>query len=185
MQVIGADQIQTLDDLQQEAFIRRHFDLLRADLRFKKATIVTIIEANIAWVTASHLARLIAQYEPVIHLTEDRSKNNRIGVWMTHDHKITMRRDLCTLLDTERINFRDQLISADPEIKGTICNQLRAYRYEVKPVTDTFARERVTLTGKSSGSTDDLAITTQMVVTFSQIYFTNPESVVKIPVHYK
>lgn len=182
---MGADQIQTLDDLQQEMFIRRHLDLLRADERFKKSTIVTIIEANIAWVTASHLARLISQYEPAIHLTEDKSKNNRIGIWMTHDHKLTMRRDLCTLLDTERIQFRDQLISCDPEIKNVLCNQLRAYRYEVKAVTDTFARERVTLTGKGSGSNDDLAITTQMAVTFSQVYFASPDSVVRIPVNYK
>ena len=103
----------------------------------------------------------------------------------THDHKLTMRRDLCTLLDTERIQFRDQLISCDPDIKNAICNQLRAYRYEVKAVTDTFARERVTLTGKGSGSNDDLAITTQMAVTFSQVYFASPDSIVRIPNHYK
>ena len=172
--------MQTVDDLAQEAFLMDHFKMIRADPDFATTPIVTIIESNLAWVTASHIARVASMYSPIVHLIADQSKHNRVGVWMTNDIKETMKRDTFVLLDTERVHMSYEFVSNTPSTRANFANQLRNYKYEVKPAKDAFSKPKMIISGKGYNANDDLAIVFQMIIFWSQRYYENPKNVKSI-----
>jgi hypothetical protein len=108
---------------------------------------------------------------------DPRSKSNRVGVWMTNDIKEAMRRELFTLLDTERISFAHNFTSHSNGMKGLICAQLRNYKFELRPPKDAFAKPRMRLSGKSSNMSDDLCIVLQMLCFWGPVHYLHPRSV--------
>ena len=108
---------------------------------------------------------------------DQRAKSDRIGVWMTNDIKIAMQRNMFTLVDTGRIAFAEDFVSQSIGMKGVICTQMRNYKFEFKPPTDAFSRPRMTLSGKGTGSNDDLCIVLQMLAFWGPVYYQHPRSV--------
>ena len=152
----------TVDDLDQERLIKSHLSRLRACTELATAPIVTVIEANLAWVTvrarknprhvsrraapdaeaeagggrpqASYIARATSEFAPVVHMTSTQGADRarRPGVWMTSEIKQTMRRDTFTLLDTDRLTLWSGFVSGSPGMRGTLATQLRNYKFETK-----------------------------------------------------
>jgi hypothetical protein len=178
-QVVSADAMQTLDDQDQERFIREHFQAIRSIPRFSVTPIVTIIESNLSWIAASHIARMASEYSPILHFRGDQSRNKRVGVWMTNDIKEAMKRETYTLLDTDRIHFTHDFVSQSYTMRNDIATQLRNYKYELKPAKDAFSKPKIQMTGKGYGTSDDLAIVLQMLVLWPPAYYEHPNSVMK------
>jgi hypothetical protein len=127
---------------------------------------------------ASGIARIASSYAPICHLIGDqKSKSNRVGVWVTKDIKEAMRRDLFTLLDTERISFSHDFASHSNGMKGAIGAQLRNYKFEFKPPKDAFGKVRMVLSGKSNNMSDDLCLVLQMLCFWGPVYYQHPRSV--------
>jgi hypothetical protein len=115
-----------------------------------------------------------------MYLRGDQTKDRRIGVWLTNDLKETMKRETHALLDTNRMHFSSDFVSSDLGMKGTICNQLRNYKYELLPGKTVFSKPKMTMTGKSYNSSDDLCIVVQMLVLWPPVYYEHPNSVSRI-----
>ena len=129
-------------------------------------------------VQASYVARVCSEFRPIIHMKGDQTANgNRIGVWMTNDIKLGMRRDMYTLLDTRRVHLHRHFTSQSVGMRGVLCNQLRNYKIEVKPAKDAFSKPKLQFTGKSYNSSDDLCIVMQMLCFWPSTFFAHPNAV--------
>lgn len=127
-------------------------------------TLVGIIESNFGgYVLSTRIATLMQRYKAnVMQFSVDSKK--RPGVTTTKEGKERMRLSMQTLLRNRNVRFADTFKSQTPGMKQALVAQLRQYRYETKQAPDLFfGTNKTTLTGKSHGKNDDLAICTQML----------------------
>ena len=66
--------------------------------------------------------------------------------------------DLQRCLQTNKVRFVKGFKSKTTSIRDDICDQLRQYKYEVRPPRDEFGSYKTRLTGKAGGKNDDMAI---------------------------
>jgi hypothetical protein len=108
------------------------------------------------WVAASRVAAICNAYQPIRHLSGDRTGQNRVGVVTSHESKEGMRFALQQLLRTEKVQFTADFQSLTLGAKEEICSQLKAYRFVDKGSDTDVMPKRRALTGKGGGKNDDL-----------------------------
>ena len=161
--VISADTGVMESDEDQEVFITNHMLKLQEFPFLRTSKYVIIIERNFGGsILASRIFNICLTVNPKVHslkaLSQERIGNRRVGVCTTHMVKERSRIDLQRLLQTNNVRFLNNFKSRSTTTRDDICDQLRQYKYEIKPPRDEFGSYKTKLTGKAGGKNDDLAI---------------------------
>eukprot|EP00854_Cymbomonas_tetramitiformis_P006402 gene6402-7669_t len=148
-----------------------HAQRLR-DRMHATACIISIIEANYGgWVQASRVAQILQPYQPVRHLSADRSNLRRPGVLTSAESKERMRHELQRYLAENRVRMelREQGGTRVDDVQ-LLLKQLRQFEYVYKPGASRKHTEcRRVITGKLHGRNDDLAIA-MMLLAYWPLY---------------
>jgi hypothetical protein len=100
------------------------------------------------------------------------AQRERVGVLTTNETKHGMATMLNVFLREKRVHVMQNpsIISLDPKTALARLNeQLHVYGYQFKGGADTFAKDRVALSGKIGGMKDDVAIALQLGVYFTEL----------------
>ncbi|KAK3249308.1 hypothetical protein CYMTET_41253 [Cymbomonas tetramitiformis] len=170
--ILAVDTAPITSDLQLETELASHFNRLR--LMIPRSTIlVSIIEANYGgWVQASRIAHLIRVFGPVMHVSCDKThENKRPGIYTTWEIKERMRHELQRLLRERRICLATDVSTSRPGDVTEIAKQLKRCEYIYKPSSSTAAQERKRMiSGKVNGQNDDVAIALMLLAYWSAHY---------------
>eukprot|EP00854_Cymbomonas_tetramitiformis_P000169 gene169-303_t len=170
--ILAVDTAPVTSDLQLETEMASHFDRLRQ--RIPRSTIlVSIIEANYGgWVQASRIAHLLQLHGPVVHVSCDKTRENkRPGIYTTWEIKERMRHELQRLLRERRICLSADIVTSRPGDVTEMTKQLRRCEYIYKPVSSASVQERKRMiSGKVNGQNDDVAIALMLLAYWSAHY---------------
>eukprot|EP00854_Cymbomonas_tetramitiformis_P000604 gene603-1018_t len=172
LQILAVDTAPITSDIQLETELSSHFDRLRRSVP-RSTTLVTIIEANYGgWVQASRIAHLIQEYGPVMHVSCDKTQQNkRPGIYTTWEIKERMRHELQRLLRERRICLSKEVSTSRPGDVVEMTKQLKRCEYIYKPTSSAVAQERKRMiSGKLNGQNDDIAIALMLLAYWSAHY---------------
>jgi hypothetical protein len=148
--------------------VAEHIDILRKDLYRTLSKVKIFVERNLGF-EAEHHQRALGDI-PGVEFYVDH-KAGRVGVLTTNDTKHAMCTVLSTMLRERRVHIHPNLVSRDARaIKVRLREQLEIYSYQFKAALNTFAQDRIALSGKVGGMKDDLCICLQLGA-----YWTNVE----------
>eukprot|EP00854_Cymbomonas_tetramitiformis_P031637 gene31637-39856_t len=160
--------------MQLEAEIASHATRLRKHIP-RDTVLVSIIEANYGgWVQASRIAHLLENHGPALHITCDKTRENkRPGIYTTWEIKERMRHELQRLLREDRICLFSEVASTRVGDVAELAKQLKRceYVYKANTTSATVERKR-TITGKMNGQNDDMAIAL-MLLSYWSAHFIN------------
>ena len=167
--------------------IYEHLMRIRRSDRYRNATIVIYIEANMSWIEVDRVAQICSspQLGPVIIESSDTSSRNRLGVTTTEANKAAYVSGLMHILQDGKIQYASPLLSKDPDrAKRLLESQLRQFRRTVKTPRDTtFQQGRVSYTGKSARTQDDLAMVLMMAIYWGYLTRAKPEFIERMTVN--
>ena len=125
-----------------------------------------------SWVSADRLACILGddKYKPVHFECSDRNGAHKAGVWTDGKNKEQMVHLLNQSLAEHSLVFARTIIGAEPERdRVALIKQMEMYRKDVKEPFDLVrGKTRVSYSGKSPGVKDDLAMTLQICLYWSQ-----------------
>ena len=181
LNIIGADSGVMESDEDQENFVTNHILKLQEFTFLQRATYVFIIERNFGGsILASRIFNICLTVTPKVQsmlaLSQERIGSRKVGVCTSHMVKERARIDLQRLLQTDKIKFTREFKSRSTSSRDDICNQLRQYRYEVKPPKDEFGSFKTRLTGKAGGKNDDMAICVNLLAFWPLTVLNNDSS---------
>jgi hypothetical protein len=181
----------SLDDVKIDKMIIEHYYKLR--LANPDMAIIIFIEANMSWLGASHVKRILMPdvtdrddqlyYQQLMRLTKNRgldpvwvwnlnpTAKGAPGVITGEQQKVRGADDLATVLIQDNLRMAKEFVSADE--KGyyhALREQMQHYRKEIKtPADPIFGKTKIAYTGKSSGRKDDLVISLQLAILWSNV----------------
>lgn len=166
--LIGADTAIMESDEDQELFITNHILKLQEFSFLRTSKYIIIIERNYGGsILASRIFNICLTVKPKVHsmmaLSQEKIGNRKVGVCTSHQVKERARIDLQRLLQTNNVRFIKGFKSKTSSTRDDICDQLRQYKYEIKPPRDEFGSYRTKLTGKGGGKNDDLALSLNLL----------------------
>jgi hypothetical protein len=144
-----------------------HLTKLRSDSRYKNALIYVYIEANMSYIDANEVRKVLEQpqFYPVIVKSFDPTTEERAGVWTGPPEKQLYAMELKRALSDALLVYADNLITNDPGVKTEIKNQLEVFRRDVKITPQ--GKRTIEYTGKSSNRKDDMCLVLQMMLYWS------------------
>lgn len=158
-----------------EERIHGHFQNIRNTKLTANSVIVLIMEANSSWIDVDRVHNIAMQYEPIHVISKDSTGRGRKGVFLDKHLKQLYFEDL-------RRAFQKNLINVYRNVRGkeiekdikAMWKQVQVVRLEVDEKPDNpFKKARTTITGKSAGQQDDMAITLAMCVFWSRFLQTD------------
>lgn len=152
----------------QFQLVREHIERLRLDLYCSVSRVKIFVERNLGF-EAEHHYRALGDYPGVEFYMDEKAQ--RVGVMTTNETKHAMCAILSTMMRERRVHVRTPVISREPVANLVrLREQLEIYSYQFKAAQNTFATDKVALSGKVGGMKDDLCICLQLGV-----YWTNVE----------
>lgn len=154
-----------------------HIQNLRNVPQFAEAFIFVYIEANMSWLSADMVARILMQFDRVVVAQKDPSPQNRFGVWTGPSEKENYASGLQRVLVDDLLCFADVMIGANQEkdVKE-LMDQLAVYRKEIKAPTDLMhGSHKIAYGAKSHGRKDDLALALQICLYWMSLTRIDPE----------
>ncbi len=146
---------------------------------YRNALVVIYIEANMSWLDADRISELVTggSLEPVYVESRDSQPEHRPGVITTHAGKENYAAMLQMQLSTGNVRFARTMISQNLVAnKFKLVNQWQKYRRDIKTPNDlVHGKFTSSLSGKSAGSPDDLAMSSQIGLTFLCQTLVDPE----------
>lgn len=174
LQILAVDTAPITSDMQLEAEIASHATRVRKYVS-RQAVLVSIIEANYGgWVQASRIAHLLENHGPAMHITCDKTRENkRPGIYTTWEIKERMRHELQRMLRENRICLFSEVVSTRVGDVAELAKQLKRCEYVYKAsATSTAAERKRMITGKMNGQNDDMAIAL-MLLSYWSAHFIN------------
>jgi hypothetical protein len=161
--------VNTIDSNVIVDMLEKHLTRLREDARYQNAVIYVYIEANMSWVTANDIKKVVEQprFYPVIVRSYDTSPEQKPGVHTGQPEKEMYSRDLQRALGDGQLCYADRFISDDPNVKQELRSQMEVYRREVEVGPN--GKLKSNFTGKSNGRKDDLCMVVQMLLYWSRL----------------
>ena len=158
-QILGAEVLQTKDPYKTFELLKQHVQAVRSgDENFACSNVVIIIERNLGF-EAEHLFRECRDTIPNSSFLCEPGIE-RIGVLTTHARKIAYVSVMNNLLRETRI-FVDQEYWVDSGKNKTstmLLEQLSFFGFAFTRPENAFQKEKVAISGKSSGGKDDLCM---------------------------
>ena len=148
--------------------VREHIEKIRMNLYCTLSRVKIFVERNLGF-EAEHHYRALGDYPGVEFYKDDKAQ--RVGVLTTNETKHAMCAVLSTMMREKRVHVQTPVVSRDPV--GNLVRlreQLEIYSYQFKAAQNTFATDKIALSGKVGGMKDDLCICLQLGV-----YWTNVE----------
>jgi hypothetical protein len=138
-------------------------------MHWRNSKVIIYVERNLGH-EAEHHRHALKDF-PNVQFRVDLHRS-RVGVLTTNETKHGMATMLNVFLREKRIHVwkSPSIVSLDP--KGALARlneQLHVYGYQFKGGSDTFAKDRVALSGKIGGMKDDVAIALQLGVYFTEL----------------
>ena len=136
---------------------------------WRNSPVIIYVERNLGHEAEHH--RHALKDIPNVKFRVD-AQRSRVGVLTTNETKHGMATMLNVFLREKRVHVwkNPSIVSLDP--KGALARlneQLHVYGYQFKAGTDTFAKDRIALSGKIGGMKDDVAIALQLGVYFTEL----------------
>lgn len=171
-QIVGLDACDSGCDSVITSTLTAHVAKLRSLACFRSAVFYIYIESNMSWVGADRLACILQDdiYQPVHIECSDRSGKHKSGVWTDGPNKEQMVHLLNQSLAENSLVFARAITGSAPERdRIELIKQLEMYRKDVKEPLDLVrGTTRISYSGKSPGVKDDLAMTLQICLYWSQ-----------------
>lgn len=149
----------------------RHVQGLRDHPALGRAVIVLIIEANMSYIGADQVARLLQRTElrPIYVVSRDPSHKARPGVWTGENEKQLYALELERVLANNSLRRLQTLVHRDPAHANQkweqLVRQIGMFRRTVQnPLDEVFQKFRVAFSGKGGGNADDLVLALQMAL---------------------
>jgi len=135
--------------------------------QWRNSPVIIYVERNLGHEAEHH--RHALKDIPNVKFRID-AQRSRVGVLTTNETKHGMATMLNVFLREKRVHVwkNPLIVSLDP--KGALASTNNfVYGYQFKGGTDTFAKDRVALSGKIGGMKDDVAIALQLGVYFTEL----------------
>lgn len=146
---------------------------LRQLSQYKDALFVFYIEANMSFLSVSHLCNFFnqPQFGLVKIVSRDPKNMGRPGVWTGPQEKEIFARDLEQVMSDGKLSFADQMVSDNPEHnKVKLLAQLNFFSRIVIPPNDPSQHEnRIVYSGKGVGRRDDLCLALMLALTHGKM----------------
>lgn len=168
MQIVGVDHTRSHKPDEVDQMLLRHLIKIRQCSVYSRSAIVLIIEANLSWIVAEGVAKLLSrvEFQPVVVLSEDSTPRHRAGVWTGEYEKVVYIDTLRQYMNTGHVHWakEDEFISDRPvAVREELCKQMMAYRRERKePAQEGWNQAKTKIFGKAHGLQDDLMMALQM-----------------------
>jgi len=164
--LVSIDHCSIADITVVNEMIVEHVVRLRKIHVFSRSHIFVYTEANMSWVEADRVARLLINpnLQPIAIQSHDPQKKGRPGVITDESTKFGYVSLLRSLLQDTNILYAQQYTSADPnETKTAFEEQLRQFKRAIRPPADPEHNKfKVSYTGKGFAKKDDLAMAVMM-----------------------
>ena len=159
-QIIGADILQTKDPYKTFALLKEHVDFIRMhNPEHTASQVCIIVERNLGF-EAEHLYRECQNtIENSCYMYEPGAE--RIGVLTTHARKIAYVSVMNNMLRDNRIYAASTTTWVEHEknnSRSQLLDQLRFFGFSFSHTENAFQKEKMAISGKSSGGKDDLCM---------------------------
>ena len=126
------------------------------------------VERNLGF-EAAHHKRALGHIPGVTFYVD--AQYEQVGILTTNPIKHGMAQLVVLMLSEQRIHVRKPtIISREPEaMLLKLREQLEVYSYQFKSAKDTFATDRIAISGKVGGMRDDVAICLQLACYWTQL----------------
>ena len=156
------------DPRKQFALLEEHITGLRKLPGFHTSHITVFVERNLGF-EAHHHKRALGHLPGVTFYTDE--THDQVGIWTSNPIKHGMAQLVVLMLSEHRIHVRKTTImSRDaPAMLLKLREQMEVYSYQFKAAKDTFATDRIAISGKVGGMKDDIAICLQLACYWTQL----------------
>ena len=171
--ILGAESWKVVTDADLEEAVPKFVRSLREHFRMPQTlTLTSVIERNFGGTpVSSRIASLLARSgQSVRHFCPQAPK---VGVVTSASSKERMRIATTDALNDQRISFHESFCSSNTKTRQMLCDEMAAYRY-VQPAVDDILGKGRRLTGKTSSSSDDLAICLQIAIFWGGVCLSAP-----------
>lgn len=157
--------------------MRGHFTALRNNPAYTKAAIIVYTEANMSYITADRIATEFntAEFQPIFFESRDNKKKGRVGIWTSSDAKEQMHEAMKRALVSNSLFYAKQFISIDEKKqKAQFEQEVANFRLERDAPAVPWGITKTFYSGKAMGK-DDLCVTVQIAMYWSELRRANPE----------
>jgi hypothetical protein len=143
--------------------------LRRSRPEWRNSPVVIYVERNLGHEAEHH--RHALKDVPNVKFRVD-AQRARVGVLTTNETKHGMATMLNVMLREKRMHTMPKPEFTSLDVNGGLARlneQLHVYGYQFKGGSDTFAKDRVALSGKIGGMKDDVAIALQLGIYFTEL----------------
>ena len=133
----------------------------------KTCRFFVFVERNLGF-EAEHHKRALGHIPGVTFYVDQ--KASRVGILTTEATKHAMAQLVVSMLAERRMHILPVLYSHEPEaMRARLREQMETYSAQFKQAPDTFGKDKISLSGKIGGMTDDVCICLQLAAYFTQL----------------
>jgi hypothetical protein len=179
--VVGGEAEVIKDDASQENFLNRFMERLRLHPELANSMVICMIERNYGGgVLASRIANVMGVYKPIQFMSSDKETQGRaklMGFITSSQSKERSRCDLQRLMRMDQIRLVTPCISSQGDaLWDLLRKQLNNFRFVVSEADHEKhqSKPKISLTGKTFGLSDDLAMVLMISVYWPAYVDANP-----------